>query len=753
MITAYYNYTLGNISNVTSNLTLAATIGSNITIAWTSSRPEIISTTGVVVPLQKYNAIVKLTATMSEVVEGVTYTLTKEFYATVMPLSGEMPEEIAQWDFNGSSIGWDEVGINVTDTKSGFIGVLKNDARVRTIGTPETEQFVVLDLGNGTGYFDMGTQIGEAMYALTDYTISGFFRVADTYDVASAGNFMYTFSNGNNMPTDNNGYIIGILNNQSNKITTGNYNQEQGVAVGTAAEKGFWHHLTYVQHGNVGTIYIDGVEKATSTVTNLPGKSLPIAGRTGTLYNWLGRSCYPSDAYLRNTLLYDFRVFSVALSPTDINIDILQEESLRERLNNAYVNNSDYIDTELITERDNLTIENLNAVTSNLTLPNEGKLYPTIAISWKSSNESLIDSKGVVTRPDYYSSIDTLTATLFRNGQSVTKKFYATVLPKTGTEFANDLLVRYDFSQVSKDTVVTDIAEKQFSGIVKSDAKVHSIGLTKKFNILHLGETTGYFDMGEEIGKLMYNLTDFTLSAYYRVDDTYEELTNSINGNFLWSFSNVTNILADAKGYLIYSLKNNAATISSGNWNDEQTVKTDQTGLKGSWHNVTYTQSGTTGTIYIDGTALATALITQLPKNTLPKEGRLGTLYNWIGRSCYDGDVYLRKSMVYDFRLYRVALTPEQIESTVLNVGNTINELNVAYSEDPTSVPSVNQSSYKITSSKGLINILGLNGTETVSVFDISGNQMKVSDNASINVNAGIYIVRINNYASKVIVR
>jgi len=137
----------------------------------------------------------------------------------------------------------------------------------------------------------------------------------------------------------------------------------------------------------------------------------------------------------------------------------------------------------------------------------------------------------------------------------------------------------------------------------------------------------------------------------------------------------------------------------------------------------------------------------------LPKSGLLGTLYNWIGRSCYADNVYLRKALVYDFRLYKTALTDEQVMSSVLNVETTIPALNLASTETPNALPSVTDSPYKVTTSIGVINILGLTGNEKVSVFDVAGRQLQMIQPTLINVNAGVYIVRIDGYLTKVVVR
>ena len=753
-VTAYDALTLGDISAVTSNLTLPSTIGtSNIPVTWTSSLPLVITATGAVTRPSQYDATVKLIATITEISDNVTYTLTKEFDVTVKALTAAS-DQLAEWDFAGNTISESSNGVvTVKDEQSGFVGTVMNNARIRTIGT--STQYNVLDLGNGTGYFDMGTDIGKAIYSLNDYTMLGYFRIDDSNtNLGSNGNFIWTFSNSDNSGTDQNGYVFGSLMAQSQTVST-NYwaTGNQSIGLNKNAPKGAWHQIAYTQSGTTGTVYVDGASVATGSMTNIPSTAITIAGRTGTLYNWLGRSCYVGDQYLQNTLVYDFQLLGVALSSDDINLGFSNSSgvsAMLDNLNTAYSENPDYVLPELTSELNNLTWGDLSAVKTNFPLPLKGTLDPTITITWKATLPQLIDSVGNVTRPNYYSCNDTLTASLTKSGQKVTKVFPATVIVKDGTQFANDLLVRYDFSSVA-DSTVTDVAEQHLTGRLKNNASIRTIGTTVKYNVLNLGDSIGYFDMGTEIGKIMYHLNDFTVGAYFRIDSTYNQLIK--NGNMLWNFSNSNDILSNAQGYLIASLRNQAATISFSNWTTEQTVLLTDSASKSSWHHFAYTQNGNIGTVYLDGMNMKSDTITSLPSIALPKPGQLGTLYNWIGRSCYVGDVYLRKSLVYDFRLYRTALTDDQIMNSVLNVGNTIHALDAAYAETPNAVKSVIDSPYKVLSSVGEIQIQGLIGGEKVSVFDITGRQLTINNPTIIAAKAGVYIVRINEYITKVVVR
>jgi hypothetical protein len=172
LISAYNNLSLGDLTDVTADLTFPSTSGT-IPVVWSSSLPATIGNDGKVNRPDQYDATVKLTATLSETVNGTTYTLTKIFNATVKAFN-VVGEQLAKWDFSSNRISMKGDTIIATDSISGFKGKLLNEASIRTIGT--STRFNVLDLGNGKGYMDMGTDIGKAIYSLNNYTMCGFFR-------------------------------------------------------------------------------------------------------------------------------------------------------------------------------------------------------------------------------------------------------------------------------------------------------------------------------------------------------------------------------------------------------------------------------------------------------------------------------------------------------------------------------------------------------------------------------------------------
>ena len=91
------------------------------------------------------------------------------------------------------------------------------------------------------------------------------------------------------------------------------------------------------------------------------------------------------------------------------------------------------------------------------------------------------------------------------------------------------LKLNFDFKHVLG-TTVTD-AVSGVNAQLMSTAKVVKMG---SYNVLDLGNSTGYLNMTAEAGKVLAAQGDHTLSAFYFIDN---EATLAGNGFFLWSFS------------------------------------------------------------------------------------------------------------------------------------------------------------------------------------------------------------------------
>lgn len=265
--------------------------------------------------------------------------MTAEELKTIAGFNGIDGDLLAKFDFSNST------GDQVRDMGTfKLTGTLRNDAKIVTLGTQETGIFNVLSLGANQGYFDMGAPLGDLLVQTTDYTISAFYRVAEgSNDLNLNGNFLWNFSNSANAEQDQNGYLIASLKDQSLSITPGYYTEASGnqsLSFSQSALRGNWHHLAYTQKGTTGTLYIDGRPVKTGSITQTPFSALSKSGLTGTAHNWIGRSAYPSDAFLQQTLVYDFRLYRRALEQEQIRESILRVESTLsqlERATNAYL--------------------------------------------------------------------------------------------------------------------------------------------------------------------------------------------------------------------------------------------------------------------------------------------------------------------------------------------------------------------------------------------------------------------------------
>ena len=112
-----------------------------------------------------------------------------------------------------------------------------------------------------------------------------------------------------------------------------------------------------------------------------------------------------------------------------------------------------------------------------------------------------------------------------------------------------------------------------------------------------------------------------------------------------------------ATPYFLYGFGNTDS--STGNWTTEQNIRASSSDVldRGVWKTVTYTQTGTTGTLYEDGVAVATNTAVTI------KPGDVGggtTTADYIGKSVYAGD-NLFKGKIKDFRVYNRALSADEV--------------------------------------------------------------------------------------------
>ena len=296
----------------------------------------------------------------------------------------------------------------IDDSGNGYNATFSNGACTRKI-----ETYNILDLGSAGGYLNLGSSVGTLIASLQDFSVATYLYVDQSTSVTDNGNFAWSFGNSNDIAANPIGGMFFSAKSTRFAISLTNWSAEQSVNYGTAFTKGIWRHVVYVQSGTTGNVYLNGVLVKSATVALKPGQL------GSTQYNYIGRSLYSSDAYLKKSYLADFRIYDKALSSSEIS-DLAVNVT---NLNNAL------IEQQLIDAANALSLSGLDQVNANLKLP--FKADNSIVISWSTSNTSAITNQGVVTRPAIgqpFVNVE-LTATLSKNGLTRTKTFTATVLP------------------------------------------------------------------------------------------------------------------------------------------------------------------------------------------------------------------------------------------------------------------------------------------------------------------------------------
>ena len=225
------------------------------------------------------------------------------------------------------------------------------------------------------------------------------------------------------------------------------------------------------------------------------------------------------------------------------------------------------------------------------------------------------------------------------------------------------LVMQFNFENVEGKNVTDPV-----SGItakVMNTAKVVEMGSRR---VLDLGNGTGYLDMTKNAGALVKDLEDFTVSAYYRVDEV-ASLDGA--GYFLWCFSQLAANTETSSAYTAYRLNAQRMATSPSGWGSEIGMEVGTASAKGRWKHVLYRQRGQQGELFIDGKRVALASDMPVLKNTFTAVPS----YCWIGRAPFSGDSYLKQTLVADFRVYDTVIGDAQLTA----LASVAEELEMAY--------------------------------------------------------------------------
>ena len=285
------------------------------------------------------------------------------------------------------------------DIEGQFTGSLKNGATLTTFGI-----MPVLSLGSSDGYFDFGEDFGKAVGKLDEtFSISTTLYVPKTTSVSGAGNFIWCFARSSSQ-----GYLFLSAKDTRYAISSTNWSGESGVSAAMPIAQGEWINITYVQNGNTGSIYVNGQQKNSNTnISKHP------ADLNRLLMNYLGKSCYEGDAYLRDALYADFSIYNKALSNEELAELATHAQSYNDIGNQGFIS----MDFNALT-----LPSSINNLYEGVTLPTKGAYGSTI--TWQSDNTALLSNDGkVIGIPEEKRQHVTLTATLTNGEETATKTF------------------------------------------------------------------------------------------------------------------------------------------------------------------------------------------------------------------------------------------------------------------------------------------------------------------------------------------
>ena len=304
----------------------------------------------------------------------------------------------------------------------------------------------VLSLGNNDGYLDFGTKLGELIGSLGKFTITMNVYIPETTDISGNGNFIWCFAN-----SSSTGYMFFNAKESRYAITQTNYSAEQGFSMAKPFEKGRWMNLAVVlKQRSTGQyycqIFLDGSLKTASSINSSFALSPKDIGNT--VMNYLGKSCYNGDAYLKGAMYDDVRIYNYDISARQILDSIRNGNAATIQALNRYAD-SISIAEKIKEAQIDLATENLIA---DIELPDT---YGDFAdIIWTTSNANVITDEGHITRPAYGkpAATATLTATITSKATDYlpagaiteTRTFQVSVLP----DFSDAETIAYDLEHL-----------------------------------------------------------------------------------------------------------------------------------------------------------------------------------------------------------------------------------------------------------------------------------------------------------------
>lgn len=252
-----------------------------------------------------------------------------------------------------------------------------------------------VDLDGNDGYVQLPDDIVKN---LTDFTVTAWVHMDNSKDYQRIFDFgsgttknMYLTSSGRNDGA------VGL----SFAINGGS--GEQVVQKGSDIATGKWVHVAVVMSGSTCTLYENGQKVGENTKMTINPSSIGSTNK-----DWIGKSQYGDPNF--DGQIDDFCIYKRALAANEIAGMVTFSDS-----------------DSVAVDRDSINLGDNTNAKSDLKLPTTGSMGSTI--SWKSSNENVINNTGKLTPPavGQPDTIVKLTATITKNGVTDTREFDVTV--------------------------------------------------------------------------------------------------------------------------------------------------------------------------------------------------------------------------------------------------------------------------------------------------------------------------------------
>lgn len=243
-------------------------------------------------------------------------------------------------------------GKNVTcSAGSGVIAKMMNTASVVNMGNMK-----VLYLGNGNGYLDLTSDAGNIFASSDDYTISMYYYVEPKASLEGAGYFLWSFSTNQACSSNSGVYAAYRLNAQRFAFSSGGWNNEKGIQVGTPSSKGVWKHVACrVRYGS-GALYIDGQLVG----SNWMDKNTVNFKSSNPQYCWIGRAPFSSDNYLNGTYIADIKVYGYGLTNDEISSLAAKTSDIQRQMDFGTAGNDSILRADIQAGENFINLESAN---------------------------------------------------------------------------------------------------------------------------------------------------------------------------------------------------------------------------------------------------------------------------------------------------------------------------------------------------------------------------------------------------------